>query len=113
MKSAELSNHIVAATLQGFWRSSQIELTRPFVERFFADVPQVWQTHSSEMAHTITELFFPANVIEAATLAAVDAAIAAAPDSGASGLRRLLAEGRDGLLRAERARAVDIAASST
>ncbi|HEY5335592.1 MAG TPA: ERAP1-like C-terminal domain-containing protein, partial [Mycobacteriales bacterium] len=109
MRSAELSNHIVMATLMGFWRASQADLVRPYVARFFADVPAVWDTHSSEMAHSVTELFFPASMIEPDTLAACDALIAAT-DSGRSGLRRLLTEGRDGLLRAQRCREVDSAA---
>ena len=108
MRSTELSNHLVMATLQGFWRMSQADLVRPYVERFFADVPAVWDTHSSEMAHSITELFFPASMVDAETVAACDRALAAA-GSGQSGLRRLLAEGRDGLARAVRCREVDAA----
>ncbi|MGH3744527.1 MAG: ERAP1-like C-terminal domain-containing protein, partial [Mycobacteriales bacterium] len=108
MRSAELSNHIVMATLMGFWRASQADLVRPYVARFFADVRDVWETHSTEMAHSITELFFPASLVEPETLAACDALIAAT-GPGHSGLRRLLTEGRDGLLRAQRCREVDAA----
>jgi aminopeptidase N len=109
MLSPELSNHLTMASLTGFWRPSQVELTRPFVSRYVADLDELWSTRSSETAHTVTELFFPSSVVEEATVSAIDGAIAA--EAGApSGRRRLLAEGRDGLLRAVRARAVDSAA---
>ena len=69
------------------------------MQRFFDDLPRVWDERSSETAHTITELFFPASQISEQTVDAVDAAIAAA-SSTRSGAKRLLGEGRDGLLRA-------------
>ncbi len=111
MLTPSLSNHITMATLAGFWRPRHAALTAPYVQRFFDDLPRVWDERSSETAHTITELFFPASQISEQTVAAVDAAIAAS-NSTRSGARRLLAEGRDGMLRALRDREVDARAGS-
>jgi aminopeptidase N len=104
-----LSNHLMVATISGFWHSSQTELLRPYVDRFFAEIGTVWSSRTTEMAHTITEYLFPATVIEQATVQATENYLAALDAS--SGERRLIEEGRDGLLRALRAQACDRAAS--
>jgi aminopeptidase N len=106
MLTPSLSNHLTMATLAGFWRARHAALTAPYVQRFFDDLPRVWDERSTETAHTITELFFPASQISQETVAAIDAAMAAA-SSTRSGAKRLLAEGRDGMLRALRDRQVD------
>ena len=100
-----LSNHLTVATVAGFWRSDQTALLRPYVTRFFAEIGQVWATRTTEMAHTITEYLFPSTVIDDATVAATEAHLATLDAS--SGERRLIEEGRDGLLRALRAQACD------
>jgi aminopeptidase N len=103
-----LSNHLTIATMQGFWRSDQLELLRPYVERFFADINGVWESRSTEMSHTIATYLFPGVVVEEATITAAERHLAALPAN--SSQRRLIEEGRDGLLRAIRAQACDAAA---
>jgi len=100
-----LSNHVMIATIAGFWRTDQTELLRPFVDRFFAEISEVWTSRTTEMAHVLTEHLFPSTVVESATVTASERHLAGLP--AGSGQHRLIVEGRDGLLRALRARALD------
>jgi aminopeptidase N len=110
MDSADLSNHLAAATMGGFWISDQLELTRPYVDRYFAEIAGIWASRSFDTASTITQMLFPSAVIEQETVAKVDAYLADANPTPP--LRRALLEGRDGLVRALAARAKDIAAAA-
>ncbi|WP_462188114.1 ERAP1-like C-terminal domain-containing protein, partial [Frankia sp. CcWB2] len=109
MDSDTLSNHLAAATMGGFWISDQLELTRPYVDRFFDEIAGIWETRSFDMASTITQMLFPASVIEPETVAKVDAYLA--EHNPVPPLRRALLEGRDGLVRALAARKKDIEAT--
>jgi len=104
----ELSNHVAMATAAGFWRSDQTDLLRPYVDRYFAEIGSVWATRTTEMAYSITEHLFPATVIEPATVEAAERYLARL--DAASGERRVIEEGRDGVIRALRAQACDKAA---
>ncbi|WP_235608947.1 aminopeptidase N, partial [Frankia casuarinae] len=110
MDSDTLSNHLAAATMGGFWISDQLELTRPYVDRFFDEIAGIWETRSFDMASTITQMLFPASVIEPETVAKVDAYLA--EHNPVPPLRRALLEGRDGLVRALAARKKDIEAAA-
>ncbi|WP_131785365.1 aminopeptidase N [Protofrankia symbiont of Coriaria ruscifolia] len=109
--SDTLSNHLLVATLGGFWIPGQDDLTRPYVSRFFAEIGEIWRTRTFDTAQTITQMLFPSAIVEPATVDAVDAYLAEA-DPGPA-LRRGLVEGRDGLLRALRARAKDAEAATS
>jgi aminopeptidase N len=111
MDSDKLSNHLAAATMGGFWISSQLDHTRGYVDRFFAEIGGIWETRSFDMAQTITQMLFPATVIDTSTVEATDAYLASQNPTPA--LRRAVMEGRDGLLRALAARAKDIAAGAS
>jgi aminopeptidase N len=108
MESDTLSNHVAAATMGGFWISDQRELTAPYVDRYFAEIADIWRARSFDTAATITQMMFPAGVVDESTVAKVDAYLAA--ENPAPPLRRALAEGRDGLVRALAARARDVEA---
>jgi aminopeptidase N len=82
----------------------QVDELRPFRDRYFADLPRVWQQRTMEMAQDITVGLFPLFLVDEETVAATDAFLAGELNSA---LRRLVSEGRDGLLRALRARAQD------
>ena len=110
MDSDTLSNHLAIATMAGFWIDSQLELTRPYVARYFDEIDQIWATRSFDTAATITQMLFPAAVVEQSTIDAVDAYLASHEPRPA--LRRSLVEGRDGLARALRARAKDAEAAA-
>ncbi|WP_088975661.1 aminopeptidase N [Micromonospora coxensis] len=93
------------ALLQGFTHAAQVELTAPYRERYFATVAQVWAQRDSEPAQEFVQLAYPAYLVEEETVAATDAWLA--QDGHPASLRRLVAEGRDGVVRALRARARD------
>jgi aminopeptidase N len=98
------------------WGERQAELLRPYVERWTDQVPRFWARRSSEEAESFTELLYPRELIEPATLEAADRALAAIQaaelsDSTRRAASRPIVEGRDGTERALRARACDIAAA--
>ncbi|ASW56314.1 aminopeptidase N [Plantactinospora sp. KBS50] len=93
------------ALLQGFQHPTQVELTAPYAERFFADVDAVWARRDSEEAQEFALLAYPSYQVSEDTVAATDTWLAASGHPAP--LRRLVAEGRDGVLRALRTRARD------
>jgi aminopeptidase N len=97
-----LPNAILEATIAGFYHPAQHALTEPYVERYFADIADVWSRRTSEMARALASGLYP-DAVTPAALAAADAFLAR-PDLP-PGLRRLVAEGRDDTRRALRARA--------
>ena len=105
MDTDTLSNHLQAATMAQFWRYDQVELCRPYVERYFDQIADMWRTRSMDTAHTITEMLYPAVVIEQATVDRTARYLAESDPQPA--LRRMLCEGRDTVARALRARACD------
>ncbi|NYF54748.1 aminopeptidase N [Micromonospora purpureochromogenes] len=93
------------ALLQGFTHPAQVELTAPYREKYFASVAQVWAQRDSEPAQEFVQLAYPAYLVEEETVAATDAWLA--QDGHPAPLRRLVAEGRDGVVRSLQARAKD------
>ncbi|MDQ7905589.1 aminopeptidase N [Phytohabitans sp. ZYX-F-186] len=91
--------------LQGFQHPTQVALTASYVEPYFAAVRQVWDLRDSEPAQEFVILAYPAYQVSEATVAATEAWLAQ-PGHPAP-LRRLVAEGKDGVVRALKARARD------
>ncbi|MFL5777482.1 MAG: aminopeptidase N [Chloroflexota bacterium] len=108
VESTELSSHLVAATARGFWRPEQVELGRPYVERYFEAMPAIFRARSQQVAHELAELLYPLVVTEQGTVDETDRLLAR--DDLEPSLRRILRERRDDLLRALAARQVDAAA---
>jgi aminopeptidase N len=102
-----LANWLQRALLLGFYHPSQLALTEPYVARYFEAVDQVWATRDSEPAQEFVEAAYPSLHVSKATIEATEAWLAD-PDKPAP-LRRLIAEGRDGIVRALKARARDAA----
>ncbi|MGC4807049.1 aminopeptidase N [Micromonospora sp. DT233] len=98
-------NWLNRALLQGFAPAVQRELVAPYVQRYFAEVDQVWAQRDNELAQEFVELAYPAIQVAEETVAATDAWLAE-PGRPAP-LRRLVAEGRDAVVRSLRARARD------
>ncbi|WNV76907.1 aminopeptidase N [Geodermatophilus sp. DSM 44513] len=99
-------NAVHEAMLQGFWHPAQRALTGGYVERFFADVRPLWDRRPGEVAKNAVQYLFPP-VVELRTVQAADAWLAGADHPAP--LRRLVAEGRDGIARSLRARERDAA----
>ena len=103
-----LPNWLQRALLGGFQHSAQVALTAPYAARYFEVVDQIWATRDSDPAQEFVEGAYPILQINAETLRATEAWLAV-PGKPAA-LRRLVAEGRDSVVRALAGRAVDAAA---
>ncbi|MFI9641078.1 aminopeptidase N [Micromonospora sp. NPDC051925] len=93
------------ALLQGLTHPTQVALIAPYRERYFATVAQVWAQRDSEPAQEFVQLAYPAYLVDEETVTATDAWLTG--DGHPASLRRLVAEGRDGVVRALKARARD------
>jgi aminopeptidase N len=106
--SDELPNALQAAVISGFQQSEQVELLRPYIDRYFASVQEVWRERTHEMAQNIVEGLYPLLIVEQEVVDRTDEFLRAGDVPPA--LRRLLLEGRDSTARALRARAFDAGA---
>ena len=104
MNDDALSHTLGRAIIGGFARPGQGELLEPFVARYFAEVGGVWARRSSEVAQSVAIGLFPAWSVRASTVAAADGFLAAEHPPA---LRRLVVEGRAGVVRSLAARAFD------
>jgi aminopeptidase N len=100
----DLPNAIVEANIGGFVQPGQRDLLAAFVDRYFAALPSVWEHRTMEIAQSVTSGLYPAYIVSDRTIAATDAFLAQDLNSA---LRRLVSEGRDGVLRAMRAQERD------
>jgi aminopeptidase N len=100
-----LPNWLQRSLLLGFNHAGHVDLTRPYVAKFFDVVDEIWATRDSEPAQEFVLYGYPAFHVDAATVEATDAWLAT--EGHPAPLRRLVAEGKDGVVRALRARAKD------
>jgi aminopeptidase N len=103
-----LPNAVNTAIIRGFSHPSQTEALRPYAERYFAVIDEVWARRSSEIAQNVVIGLFPHAIVEPSTLDAADAWLAGTAKPPA--LHRLVLEGRDTVARCLRARVRDAAA---
>ncbi len=101
LNDTSLPNHMLSATIAGITVPEQRELLRPHLEQYFESLPGVWKNRTNEIAQEITLGLYPAALVEAATVERTDAVLAGVVDIPHGG-KRLLAEGRDGVVRALR-----------
>ncbi|WP_394613190.1 aminopeptidase N [Lentzea sp. JNUCC 0626] len=100
----ELPNAVSEAIIAGISHPGQKELLAPYVSRYFADVKGVWDRRTSERAQSMVVGMFPAWSITKSTVEAADAWLA---DEHPPALRRLVSEGRAGIVRALAAQEFD------
>jgi aminopeptidase N len=102
-----LPNAMQRAVVAGFAHPTQGALLVPYVERYFADIPGVWERRTSEIAQTAVFGLFPTwgATITEATLTAADAFLRR--EDVPRALRRLVSEGRADVARALKAREAD------
>jgi aminopeptidase N len=100
-----LPNAVSDAVISGFSHPAQRGLLAPYVDRYFAEVADVWQRRTSERAQPVVLGLFPSWAVEKATVEAADVWLADA--SRPPALRRLVSEGRAGVVRALAAREFD------
>jgi len=100
----DVPNAVHEAMLQGFWHPAQRKLTAEYVERYFDEIRPLWDRRPGEIAKNAVQYLFPP-VVETRTVTAADQWLA--DEEQPAPLRRLVAEGRDGIARALRARERD------
>jgi aminopeptidase N len=106
---APLPNWRHRAILTGFWHPAQLALTEPYVAAFHERAAEVWARRDGEQAREFLNLGYPLRQVAPATVAATEAWLADHRHPAAA--RRLVAEGRDTVVRALAARATDSAAA--
>ncbi|HVL84584.1 MAG TPA: aminopeptidase N [Pseudonocardia sp.] len=100
-----LPNAVNEAIISGFAHPAQRSLLGGYVERYFAEVADVWARRTSERAQPVVVGLFPSWAVDKATVEAADAWLA--DESHPPALRRLVSEGRAGIVRALAAREFD------
>ena len=97
-----LTNARARALAGGFWQPGQDALLAPYVDRWAAEAPRLYDRRTPPLATDIAELLFPRAVVDARVLAVTAPLL---DRELPAGLRRALLEGRDDVERALRARA--------
>jgi aminopeptidase N len=105
----EPANWKARALLLGFQHSTQVELTKPFAQKYLDVAADIWAKRASEPAQEFLVYGYPFLQISEEMVAATDAWLA--QEGHPAPLRRLVAEGKDSVVRALAARAVDRAAA--
>ncbi|KRB73846.1 aminopeptidase N [Nocardioides sp. Root190] len=68
-------NYEIEAAGIGLWRPDQRELTRPFAEAYFAELPSLISAHQGWVQGVVVEAFFPITHLDDRTVAAALAAL--------------------------------------
>ncbi len=105
VEDESVPNAVQSAVIAGLWHPEQLALLEPYVERYFDCVARIWEQRPGEIAQNIVVGLYPALLIDASVVERTDAYLASREVQPA--LKRLLLEGRDGVVRALRARERD------
>ncbi|MGH3827018.1 MAG: aminopeptidase N, partial [Pseudonocardiaceae bacterium] len=105
MRDDELPNALSEATIGGFSHPAQKQLLAPYLDRYFAEIAEVWERRTSERAQSCVTGLFPSWVIETRCVDAASAWLNSGEHPPA--LHRLVSEGRAGVVRALAARVAD------
>lgn len=89
-------NYEIDAAGRGMWRIDQRALTQPYAEAYFADLDAIVAAHQGWVQGTVVTAFFPITHLDAATVAAGQAALRAELPGA---VRRRLADAVDELER--------------
>jgi aminopeptidase N len=108
VETDELPNAVLAAVLSGFAPPEQAQLVAPYVERYFRSIGDVWSGRTAEIAQNLVVGLYPTIQVSPAVVEQTDRYLS--DNDVPPALRRLLLEGRDGVVRALRARARDASA---
>ncbi|MGQ0775482.1 MAG: aminopeptidase N [Pseudonocardiales bacterium] len=105
MRDDELPNAVNEAIISGFSHPSHKQLLAPYVDRYFAEIAEMWGRRTSERAQSAVLGLYPAWAIDQRCVDSADTWLADADQPPA--LRRLVSEGRAGVIRALTARDFD------
>ncbi|HKC28541.1 MAG TPA: ERAP1-like C-terminal domain-containing protein, partial [Jatrophihabitans sp.] len=102
MHDPDRPNYELYALAEGFWHPDQTAITRPFVQRYFADIPQTAGLRSGWVVARIASLAYPWTAVDPATLEWTEQLLA--DDNLDRQLRRSVIDAADDLRRALQAR---------
>ncbi|MGI8536882.1 MAG: aminopeptidase N [Mycobacteriales bacterium] len=105
VEDESVPNAVQSAVIAGLWHPEQLALMEPYVDRYFDCVARVWEQRPGETAQNIVVGLYPGLLVESSVVERTDAYLASREVQPA--LRRLLLEGRAGVVRALRARERD------
>jgi aminopeptidase N len=105
MRDDDLPNAISESIISGFNHPAQKQLLAPYLDRYFAEIAEVWSRRTSERAQSCVLGLFPSWVVEQRCVDAANAWLEAEEHPPA--LRRLVLEGQAEVVRALAARACD------
>jgi aminopeptidase N len=94
-------------TLQGFMRTTQRELLSKWVDPYFENLLDMWGKKSYDISSSYVELCYPSLQISQAVVTKTNEWLANEGKDSAAGLKRLLGESRDAMVRALAAQAKD------
>ena len=103
----DLATEVRKAKISGFGSYRKNALLESFVDKYFAILNDVWGKKSYEVGEAIVEGLYPAYLVKQSTLDKSDAWLNGPGKNAPDTLRRLIAEGRDGVARALRVQAKD------
>src|SRR5262249_25641893 len=98
-----LSNSELYASAESFFRHDQVELTAPFVSRYFAEIPDTARIRTGWVVERVADLLFPRYAVDESTVA--EAASCLARDDLEQGVRRSISDHPDDLRRVLRSQA--------
>ena len=105
MHNNGLPNTIIEATIGGFQDPDHRDLMEAFVDRYFQELPSVWEEQTMEMAQDITAGMYPVFAASPELVAKTNVFLDA---QTVPSMLRLVTEGRDGAERALRAQTKDM-----
>jgi aminopeptidase N len=98
MTDPDVANYELYAACEGFWHPRQLELTAPYVDRYFAEIAGTEKLRSGWVVASSTKLAFPRYAVEQRIIDRASDLVA--DDSVAAGIRRSVGDGVDDLKRA-------------
>lgn len=93
-----LSNDVLNATVMGFYNPDHKDLLAEYVDAYFNVLPKIWANRSNEIAQTITMGLYPMYQFDEQIVTKTEHFLASG--DVAHGCKRLVGDGRDGLIRA-------------
>jgi aminopeptidase N len=103
-ESGELGHEGVLAVAAAFGQPDHAELLRPYVDAYFAALPEIWENRGDHMRRLLGDALFPAAAASAGLVSRVDEFLGA--EHRPSSMVRVLLERRDMVDKALRSRAL-------
>jgi aminopeptidase N len=99
-----VSTRLLTATAQSFFHAEQADLTKPYVARYFDEMPAMASRRDALSVLVVARSAYPHHAVSAETLAAAERMLAR--DDLEPNLRRVAVDSTDDLRRALAARAL-------